>query len=140
MEGNTSSHPTDGIHHVLRITFAIVHGVMLTVFSFGLTLFLPAYMLIYVAAPLISLALAIFCNGCVEYVSQSTLTLAHILKTAWIPPLGIFCVNLFLLPLPVNTLVISSIVANCILATLLQVYAAKDVQASSKSSGASAPT
>jgi hypothetical protein len=49
-------------------------------------------------------------------------------------------VNLFLLPLPINTLVISSIVANCILATLLQVYAAKDVQDSSKSSGASVPT
>jgi len=113
---------------------------MLTVFSFGLTLFLPANLLIYVATPLISLALTIFCNGCVEYVSQSTLTLAHILKTAWIPPLGIFCVNLFLLPLPINTLVISSIVANCILATLLQVYAAKDVQDSSKSSGASVPT
>ena len=140
MEGNSVSHPTDGIHHILRITFAIVHGVMLTVFCFGLTLFLPTTLLIYVAAPLISLALAIFCNACVEYVSQSTLTVAHILKTAWIPPVGIFCVNLVLIPLPSNTLVISSIVANCILATLLQVYAAKNVQASSKSAGASAPT
>lgn len=150
MEGNTSSKPTDDIHYALRITFAIVHAVILTLCSFGLALFFPnlSQLLGCVIIPMLSLVMTIFCNGCVEYLAQSTLSVSRILKTAWIPPLGVFCVNLIILPLeflpavgPINTLVVTSIVVNFLLTTVLQVYAAKDIQeSSSKSGGSSVPT
>ena len=155
MEGNTSSDiSTESFDHVLRITFGIVHGVILTLFSFSLILFFPAPFSLFgcIVTPLLSFILAIFCNACVEYVSspsQSAMTVGRILATAWIPPLGVFCVNLVLLPLksmpailgPVNVLVFTSIVVNLMLTTLLQVYAARNLQAvSSKSSGVSSPT
>ena len=74
----------------------------------------------------------------------------RILKTAWIPPLGIFCMNAMLIPLemmpsaglegPITSVVATSIVANFVLSVILQVYAAKHIQdeviySSSKSSG-----
>ena len=156
MGGNTFGHPNDDIQYALRITFGIVHGVMLTLFSFGLALFFPSLSQFLfalfgcVVIPTMSFLLTIFCNMCIEYVSQSTLTVARILKTAWIPPLGVFCVNLIILPLemmpslgftgPINTLLITSILMNFVLTTILQVYAARDVQEeSSKSLGTSVP-
>ena len=139
----------DGINYALRITFGIVHSVILTLFSFGLAILFPSlsHLLFACIAPLLSLLLTIFCNGCIEYVSRSTLTVAHILKTAWIPPLGIFCVSLILLPLelmpgfgPINNLVITSIILNFMLTLILQVYAARDIQESpAKSAGSSGP-
>jgi hypothetical protein len=76
-------------------------------------------------------------------VSESTITMTKILKTCWIPPLGIFCVSLLILPLemmpslgftgPLTTLVATSVLLNAILTTLLQIYAAKDIQSSSVS-------
>jgi hypothetical protein len=160
MGGNTFGNPSDDIQYALRITFGIVHGVMLTLFSFGLALFFPSLsQLLFVlfgcvVIPIMSLLLTIFCNACIEYVSQSTLTVARVLKTAWIPPLGVFCVNLIILPLemmpalgftgPINTLLITSILKNFALTTILQIYAARDIQRStsysSKSSGTSVPT
>ena len=77
---------------------------------------------------------------------------AHILNTAWIPPVGIFVVNLVILPLemmpslgfsgPINTLLITSIVMNLILTTILQIYVGRKIQEeiSSKSPGVSGPT
>ena len=160
MGGNTFGDPSDDIQYALRITFGIVHGVMLTLFSFGLALFFPSLsQLLFalfgcVVIPIMSFLLTIFCNACIEYVSQSTLTVARILKTAWIPPLGVFCVNLVILPLemmpalgftgPINTLLMTSILMNFALTTILQIYAARDIQRagaySSKSSGTSDPT
>ena len=147
MGGNTFSHTaedTGDIQYALRITFGIVHGVILTLFSFGLVLFFPSLsqLLNCIVIPLISFALAIFCNGCIEYLSQSTLTVARILKTAWIPPLGVFCANLVILPLELMpSFVFTTIVVNFILSTILPVYAAKDIQGlHSKSSGVSSPT
>jgi hypothetical protein len=71
-------------------------------------------------------------------VSTSTLTWKRILKGAWLPALGVFGVSLLILPLemmpqlgfrgPVNTLVVTSIVANFIVTALLQVYVAKEIQ------------
>jgi hypothetical protein len=152
MEGNTSSKSTD-IEYALRITFGIVHGVIITLFSFGFALFLQSGFALFgcILTPLLSLALTIFCNGCVEYVSQSSLNVTRILKTAWIPPLGVFCANIILLPLemmpalgftgPMHGLIATSILVNFILTTLLQVYAARDVQdVYSISSGSSVPT
>jgi hypothetical protein len=155
MEGNTSSDiSTESFDHVLRITFGIVHGVILTLFSFSLILFFPAPFALFgcIVTPLLSFILTVFCNACVEYVSspsQSAMTVGRILATAWIPPLGVFCVNLVLLPLKsmpailghVNVLVFTSIIVNFLLTTVLQVYAAKNLQAVvSKSSGVSSPT
>ena len=169
MEGNSVGHSTENIQYALRITFGIVHGVILTLFSFGLALLFPSLSQFLfalfgcVVIPSISFLLTLFCNACIEYVSpeqnrdidsfmpQSSTTVARILKTAWIPPLGVFCVNLLILPLemmpvlgftgPINALVITSIVMNFLLTVILQVYAARNVQVdSSKSVGAEAPT
>lgn len=164
MGGNTIGHPNDSVQYALRITFGVVHGVMLTLCSFSLALFFPSLSQFLftlfgcVVIPLLSLILTIFCNGCIEYVSseqarmikpkgqplaapyvsQLTLTVARILKTAWIPPLGVFCVNLIILPLemmpalgftgPINNLLITSIIVNFMLTTILQIYAAHDIQ------------
>jgi len=138
------------------MTFGLVHGVILTLFSFGITLYIPSLshilfaLLGCIVAPIMSFCLTIFCNACVEYVSQSTMTVEHILKTAWIPPIGIFCVNLLLLPLemmpvgmgPITNIVATSVIANFIISILLQIYAAKELQdhSSSKSEGFSSPT
>lgn len=159
MNGNSLSQASEGISNIqyaLRITFGVVHGVILTLCSFGLVILFPSLshflftLFGCIVIPLISFALAIFCNGCIEYLSsQPTLTVARILKTAWIPPLGVFCVNLIILPLemmpsfmgPINVLVFTSIIVNFILTMILQVYAAKDIQdVSSISSGTSVPT
>lgn len=148
MQGKKADHPSDSISYALRLTFGVVHGVILTLFSFALALFFPAFshflfgLFGFIIAPLISLVLTIFCNACVEYVSQSTLTAARILKTSWIPPFGVFCVSLIILPLemmpalgftgPINTLVATSVCVNCVLTAILQIYAAKDIQSASE--------
>jgi hypothetical protein len=140
MEGNS----TDDIRYAIRITFGIVHGVILTVFALCLALLFPSLshflfgLFGCIVAPLLSFVLTLFCNGCVEYVSSSTITLARVLKRAWIPPLGVFCCSLLILPLelmpslgftgPINTLIATSIVLNFIVTTLLQVYSAKSIQ------------
>lgn len=57
--------------------------------------------------------------------------MAHLIKTCWIPPLGIFCVSLIILPLemlpsggigPLNALIATSIVINALITGILQVY------------------
>jgi hypothetical protein len=144
MEGNSGGDSNDIIHYAVRMTFGIVHGVILTLFILGMSLYIPSLshilfaLLGCIVAPCVSLCLTIFCTGCVEYVSQSTITMKRILKTAWIPPLGIFCMNAILLPLefmpsaglegPITSVVATSIAANFVLSIILQVYAAKDIQ------------
>ena len=169
MEGNSIGYSTENIQYALRITFGIVHGVILTLFSFGLVFLFPSLSHFLFALfgclviPAISFLLTLFCNACIEFissehdrnvkpfVSQSSTNVARILKTAWIPPLGVFFVNILILPLemmpalgftgPINTLVITSIVMNFLVTIVLQVYAARNIQAdSSKSVGAEAPT
>ena len=156
MEGNSGGDSNDTIQYAVRMTFGIVHAVILTLFSLGISLYIPSLshilfaLLGCIVAPCVSLCLTIFCTGCVEYVSQSTITMKRILKTAWIPPLGIFCMNAMLIPLemmpsaglegPITSVVATSIVANFVLSVILQVYAAKHIQdeviySSSKSSG-----
>lgn len=159
MEGNTS---TDTIlSYVIRITFGLVHAVILTLFSFGITLYIPSLshilfaLLGCVVAPCISLFLTVLCNACVEYISQTAAVeeqslWPNTLRTAWIPPLGIFCTNLLLLPLemmpegigfgPVTNIVATSVIANFLVSLLLQIYAAKDIQTHSRSEGLSSPT
>jgi hypothetical protein len=164
MGGNTVGNQTD-IHYALRVTFGVVHGVLLTLCSFGLALFFPSLSQFLFAVfgciviPLLSFLLTIFCSLCIFYVSSRGnlkdtpyMSYAHILNTAWIPPVGIFVVNLVILPLemmpslgfsgPINTLLITSIVMNLILTTILQIYVGRKIQEeiSSKSPGVSGPT
>jgi hypothetical protein len=144
MEGNTFRE----LDYAIRITFGIVHGVILTLVSFGITLYIPSLshilfaLLGCVVAPCISLVLTIFCNASVEYVSRSTVTMEQILSTAWIPPFGIFCMNMILLPLelmpsmgvegPFTSVVATSVLANFLFSILLQVYAARTLQSTSE--------
>ena len=143
MEGNTFPE----LDYAIRITFGIVHGVILTLCSFGIALYVPELsrvlfaLLGCIVAPFLSLLLTIFCNAAVEYSSKSTLTMDHILQTAWIPPLGIFCMNVLLLPLelmpsaetdgPLTMIVATSILGNLLISILLQVYAARNIQLTS---------
>jgi hypothetical protein len=136
--------PPPAIDYAVRLTFGVVHATLLTLFSFALAFLVPSFshflfsLFGCILAPLLSLLLAAFCNACVEYVSTSTLTWKRILKGAWLPALGVFGVSLLILPLemmpqlgfrgPVNTLVVTSIVANFIVTALLQVYVAKEIQ------------
>lgn len=160
MGGNTASESA-AIQYSIRLTFGIVHAALLTVFSFCLALAFPSLshflfgLFGFFVAPLLSFCLALFCNGCIEYVSESTVSLKRSLTTAWIPPLGVFCASLVILPLemmpslgfhgPITTLVATSIALNFIVTSLLQIYAGKEVQAQldsspSDSEGISPPT
>jgi hypothetical protein len=151
MEGNTFPE----LDYAIRITFGVIHGVILTLVSLGICLYIPSLSHMFFAllgcviVPFISLLLTIFCNASVEYVSNQTLNTEQILRDIWIPPLGIFCTNVILLPLelmpaigtlpgPYSSIVATSIIVNFILSILLQIYAAKGVQAS-KSAGFSSP-
>ena len=151
MEGNTFPE----LDYAIRITFGIIHGVILTLSILGICLYIPSLshilfaLLGCIVAPFISLVLTIFCNASVEYVSTQSMSTEKILSSAWIPPLGIFCMNVILLPLemmptigavqgPYTSVVATSIVGSFLLSILLQIYAARAVQ-SSKSAGLSAP-
>lgn len=150
MEGKKAGDPTEQLPYVIRITFGIVHSVILTLVGFLLILSFPSFSHFLfglygcILAPLLSFCLTVFCNACVEYVSQSTITVTRILQTAWIPPFGVFCCSLFLVPLeripslaflgPLSTLAMSSTIVNFLVVLLLQVYAARVVQSSSESS------
>jgi hypothetical protein len=151
MEGNRNALEDASIHYAIRITFGIAHGVLLTLFSFGAALLYPALshfsfgLFGFIVAPLISLCLAVTCNLCVNYVSQSGLTVEHSLASVWMPPLGVFVVAAILMPLEMmpslfrttalSSLAITFVCVNCVLTTILQVYAARGIQRSSGSSG-----
>ncbi len=144
MEGNSVSGESAAIQYSIRLTFGIVHAVLLTVFSFCLALIFPSFshflfgLFGCVVAPLLSFILTLFCNGCIEYVSESTVTPKHILQTSWAPPLGVFCTSLIILPLemmpslgfhgPINTLIATFVAFNFLTTTLLQIYAGKVLQ------------
>jgi hypothetical protein len=142
MEGNE-------IQYAVRLTFGVVHGVLLTLISFALALLYPSFshflfsLFGCVIAPAASLLLTFVCNACIEYTSKSNVTLRGIFHRSWAPPLGIFLVSLLILPLemmhsswlgPLNALAATSVAVNCLLATLLQIYIARDLQSSSESS------
>lgn len=156
MDGNRNTLSDAGLNYAIRITFGVVHGVLLTLFCFAVALMYPSLshfmfgLFGFMIAPALSLGLTAMCNLCVNYVSQSGLTVEQTLTTAWIPPLGVFCVALLLLPLdlmpslgftgPLSTLAVTFVTVNCVLVTLLQVHAAKGIQATHSSSGSSGPT
>ena len=155
MEGNTASN-LDGVQYALRITFGIVHGVVLTLISFALAIIFPplSHFLFglfgFVVAPCISFCLTILCTACVQYVSRSNMNLKQILYYSWAPPFGVFMSAMVLLPLemmprlgfhgPLNTLAATFVLVSFVLTTLLQIWVARRVQSSSDSDGISSPT
>ena len=124
------------IRYAIRQTFGLVHAVLLTLITFGLVALVPVFVwsfsiLGFLFLPAISAGLTCLGNWCVAYVADGTADGAAILRTAWIPPLGVFCATLFLLPLemmrasglgPFNPMVATSIVVNAVVVWVLQVY------------------
>ena len=144
MKGNDSE--TDTLRYSIRHMFGIVHAVILTLVTFGLVSWFPSLtkfsfgLLGCLLLPALSAALTFFCNWCVEYVCDGTTDIASILKKCWLPPLGIFCASIILLPLemmqstglgPLNMLIATSIFVNGIIVWLLQVYASSGPYSSS---------
>jgi hypothetical protein len=134
MDGNE----TDSLNYAIRLTFGIVHSVILTLITFGLVSWYPSFshwsftLLGCIVLPLISFVLTCFATGCVLYVRNGEVSVSAAMQNSWIPPLGIFSVSLFILPLkmmqstgigPLNMLIATSIFVNAILVCVLQVYA-----------------
>ncbi len=148
MEGNRASN-LDGVHYALRITFGIVHGVVLTLISFGLALVFPSLsqflfgLFGFVIAPCLSFCLTLVCTACVQFVSRSNINLKQILQYSWAPPLSVFLIALIILPLemmprlgfhgPLNTLAATFVLVSFITTTLLQIWVARCIQSSSDS-------
>ena len=141
----------DPLFYAMQHTFGIVHAVTLTLITFGLIIAFPSLMdwsfsfLGCILLPGISLALTFLCSYCIQYVCKGSIHIASIIRTIWIPPLGIFIINLFILPLklmqaatfgPFSALMATSIFMNGIITWLLQVYSSSD----EISTGRSLPT
>jgi len=136
MDGNE----TDSLNYAIRLTFGIVHSVILTLITFGLVSWYPSFsqwsftLLGCIVLPLISFVLTCFATACVLYVRNGEVSISGAVQNSWIPPLGIFSVSLFILPLemmqstgigPLNILIATSIFVNAILVCILQVYATR---------------
>jgi hypothetical protein len=92
--------------------------------------------------PIVSLCITGICTGSVQYVCEGQIHIQTLLQSCWIPPLGIFCISLFILPLemmntrafgPLNILIATSILMNAIVTCILQVYSSTRVEAKAKS-------
>lgn len=135
MTGNESD-PKYELDYAIRLTFGLVHSVILTLITFGLIVWFPSLSgwsfagLGCLILPFISSLLSLLCTGCVQYVCDGQIDKTAIVKSAWIPPLGIFCVSLIILPLemlpsgvgPLNALIATSVVMNALVTGVLQVY------------------
>lgn len=159
MSGNSTAESSThtNLNYAIRITFGVVHGVILTVISLALAMLFPSLshflfgLFGFVVAPLCSVGLTLLCNVCVSYVSTFRVDFREAARTVWIPPLGILCAAAVLLPLemmpnlgfpgPLNILAATFVATNCVIVTLLQIYASRKIQASPSESepGASAP-
>ena len=142
MKGNESvnSLQTDQLHYAIRLTFGLVHAVIITLITFGLIVWFPSLshwsfaLLGCFVLPFISICLSGICTGSVQYVCDGQIHIQTLLQSCWIPPLGIFCISIFILPLemmkitvfgPLNILIATSIVMNAIITFILQVYTVK---------------
>jgi hypothetical protein len=123
---------------IIRLTFAIVHSVLLTIFHLALTLLFPTFSGLFfsllgcVILPCISLALSFYINKFIAYIFSESLSIQKLLRVVWIPPLGIFILNLIILPLeimnsyaigPLQALAATSITFGFFLSFFLQMYA-----------------
>ena len=140
MEGNE-------MNYTIRLTFSIVHGILLTLISFSFLLLIPSFteslfsFFGFILLPLVSLFLTVGCNACVEYIAFSKIDIQQVMKGCWIPPLGIFCITAILYPLeimkfswvgPMNTLTATAVVVNGFLTSFLQLYVSRGIQADAR--------
>jgi hypothetical protein len=154
MEGKNSVETTDDkMRYSLRLTVGILHGTLLTLLSFLIVLLVPFALFGFVLAPLLSFFLTIFCNLFIEYISGKSITLKSTLQGSWMPAVGIFCTSCVVYPLkfmpslpgPVSALVATSMILNCIVTAMLQIYVTRRNQSSSSElpvavTGGSGPT
>lgn len=140
-----SRNDSETVQYALRLTFGVVHAVVLTLCTFGLVLWFPSFgqwsfsLLGCIVLPALSALLTVGCTACVQVVSATDPpTWQSVLRRAWMPPLGIFCASLFILPLeriqsepigPLSVLMATSICLNAILVAILQNMAAYSVSA-----------
>jgi hypothetical protein len=125
--------------YVLRMTFGLVHAVLLSILSLAIILFIPSVSdwsfswFGCLVCPVLSLGLTVGCTACVDYVSNGATDVRRLLRSAWIPPVGVFCISLLILPLqamqsgrwgPLSVLIATSILANAIVVGILQHVAA----------------
>ena len=143
------------LNYAIRLTFGFVHAVILTLITFGLIVWFPSLSRWSFAAlgciilPFVSSLLSILCTGCVQYVCDGLVNTTVVLKSFWIPPLGIFCISLFILPLemlpsagtgPLNALIATSVVMNALITGILQVYCQVPYSSTGTGSVISSPT
>jgi hypothetical protein len=136
--------------HILRVTFSIVHAVLLTLCHLFLALFFPHFTHFFFAflgcilLPALSLVLTFFIIKFTYYVSNQEITLKEVLHVAWIPPVGIFILNIIIIPLemmrshqlgPLNALAATSIAGGGIVAFFLQMWVLSSSYSSGVSSG-----
>jgi hypothetical protein len=140
MEGKNSVETSDDkMRYSLRLTVGILHGALLTLLSFLIVLLVPFALFGFVLVPLLSVLLTVFCNLFIEYISGKSITLKSTLQGSWIPAFGIFCVSCVVYPLkfmpslpgPVSALVATSMILNCVVAAMLQIYVTRRNQSSS---------
>ena len=146
---NEASVP-DSLRHAIQHMFGVVHSVILTLITFGLVSWFPSFttwsftLLGCIILPILSFVLTLFCNWCVSYVTKGSVTVRSLLRSAWMPPLGIFCSTVLLLPLkvmqssglgPLNMMVATSIFVNAVLVWILQVYSSRPQQSVTKQHG-----
>ena len=155
MEGNE-------MNYTIRLTFSIVHGILLTLISFCFLILVPSFteslfsFFGFIVLPLLSVFITIGCNACIEYMTFSEINVQQVMKGCWIPPLGIFLITSILYPLevmkiswvgPLNTLTATAVVVNGFLTIFLQLYVSRALKdhadssdaAKDSSSGASSP-
>lgn len=135
------------MNYTIRLTFSIVHGILLTLISFSFLLLIPSFteclfsFFGFILLPLVSLFLTVGCNACVEYIAFSKIDIQQVMKGCWIPPLGIFCITAILYPLeimkfswvgPMNTLTATAVVVNGFLTSFLQLYVSRGIQADAR--------
>ena len=158
MSGNESSQNESDLkyelNYAIRLTFGLVHAVILTLITFGLIVWFPSLSgwsfagLGCIILPFFSTMLSILCTGCVQYVCDGVINTTAILKSCWIPPIGIFCTSLFILPLemlpsaggPINALIATSVVMNALITGILQVYCQVPYSSTGTGSPKSSPT
>jgi len=148
MNGNETgiNNPNYELNYAIQLTFGLVHAVILTLITFGLIVWFPSFsgwsfaLLGCLVLPFISAILSVLCTTCVQYVCDGTINISHVLKSFWIPPVGIFCISLFILPLemlpsvgtgPINSLIATSVVMNALITGILQVYSTRTESQSS---------
>jgi hypothetical protein len=143
---------------IVRLTFATVLAVLITLFHLGVTLFFPTFTHLFfsllgcIVLPCIVAFLSFYLAQMTVYTSHIKRSPQEILQSVWIPPVGVFFVNVLILPLemmsdsvgPLQILAATSIASGFLVTFFLQLYVGWRLQEAFSEptldiSGASAP-